>query len=157
MADRGLTISRLLLRSSRRAVCPAFRALALAHQFDELLRSGAVSDSVELARLAKVTQPRITQVMSLLYLAPDIQEELLFLPLVMKGRDPINERQLRGMCRRGLLEFSAKNVGQLGRKHAPLSWLGFRQRTFSKEMSCCGPTRRLSFLRALFTKQLAFK
>jgi hypothetical protein len=74
------------------------RVMALAIQFDDLLRKGIVSDSVELARLAKVTQPRISQVMNLLYLAPDIQEELLFLPLVTQGRDPVNEKQLRRIC-----------------------------------------------------------
>lgn len=74
------------------------RVMALAIQFDDLLRSGTVSDTIELARLAKVTQPRITQVMNLLHLAPDIQEELLFLPLVAQGRDPINERHLRRVC-----------------------------------------------------------
>jgi hypothetical protein len=74
------------------------RVMALAIQFDALLRAGVVSDTVEMARLARVTQPRITQVMNLLYLAPDIQEELLFLPLVTSGRDPINEKQLRRVC-----------------------------------------------------------
>ena len=74
------------------------RVMALAIQFDDLLRSGTVSDTIELARLAKVTQPRITQVMNLLHLAPDIQEELLFLPLVNHGRDPIHEKQLRRVC-----------------------------------------------------------
>jgi hypothetical protein len=44
--------------------------MALAIQFDALLRAGVVSDTVEMARLARVTQPRITQVMNLLYLAP---------------------------------------------------------------------------------------
>jgi hypothetical protein len=74
------------------------RVMALAIQFDDLLRSGTVSDTIELARLAKVTQPRITQVMNLLHLATDIQEELLFLPLVTQGRDPIHEKQLRRVC-----------------------------------------------------------
>jgi hypothetical protein len=74
------------------------RVMALALQFEDLLRSGTVSDTIELARLVKVTQPRITQVMNLLHLAPDIQEELLFLPLVTQGRDPINEKQLRRVC-----------------------------------------------------------
>lgn len=72
--------------------------MALAIQFDGLLRAGVVSDTIELARLAKVTQPRITQVLNLLHLAPDIQEELLFLPLVTQGRDPFNEKQLRRVC-----------------------------------------------------------
>jgi hypothetical protein len=38
---------------------------------------------------------RITQIMNLLQLAPDIQEALLFLPRTAKGRDPIRERHLR--------------------------------------------------------------
>ncbi|MGB4726502.1 MAG: hypothetical protein WBH86_03755 [Thermogutta sp.] len=71
------------------------RVMALAIQFDRLLREGLVRNTTDLARLTHVTQPRITQVMQLLYLAPDIQEELLFLPPVERGRDPITERDLR--------------------------------------------------------------
>ena len=37
----------------------------------------------------------VTQIMNLLHLAPDIQEELLFLPLIERGRDTLLERQLR--------------------------------------------------------------
>jgi hypothetical protein len=33
--------------------------------------------------------------MNLLHLAPDIQEELLFLPLIERGRDALLERHLR--------------------------------------------------------------
>jgi hypothetical protein len=33
--------------------------------------------------------------MNLLHLAPDIQEELLFLPLIERGRDTLLERHLR--------------------------------------------------------------
>ena len=33
--------------------------------------------------------------MNLLFLAPDIQEEILFLPRVTKGRDLVTERALR--------------------------------------------------------------
>jgi hypothetical protein len=71
------------------------KLMALAIRFDGLLRDGVVSDLSELARLARVTQPRMTQIMNLLHLAPDIQEELLFLPLVCSGSDIITERTLR--------------------------------------------------------------
>jgi hypothetical protein len=74
------------------------RVMALAIRFEHLLRAGTVSDTVVLASLAKVTQPRITQVMNMLHLAPTIQEELLFLPHVTHGRDPINEKHLRRAC-----------------------------------------------------------
>jgi hypothetical protein len=71
------------------------KLMALAIRFDGLLRSGVVSDQSELARLAKVTQPRMTQIMNLLHLAPDIQEQILFLPPVTAGKPPIHEKMLR--------------------------------------------------------------
>jgi hypothetical protein len=73
------------------------RLLALAIRFDGLIRQGAVRDYAELARLGGVSRARISQIMDLLNLAPDIQEEILFLPRMQKGRDPITERELRGL------------------------------------------------------------
>ncbi len=55
--------------------------MALAIHFDGLVRSGAVSDYGQLARLGRVSRPRISQIMGLLLLAPDM-EELLALPLI---------------------------------------------------------------------------
>ena len=75
------------------------KLMALAIRFDELLRDGQVADQSELARLAHVTQPRMTQIMNLLHLAPDIQEEILHLPPVVEGCDPITERDLRPIAR----------------------------------------------------------
>lgn len=74
------------------------KLIALALRFDELIRSGRCPTLAELAELTMVTQPRITQVMNLLHLAPDILEELLFLPRVLAGRDPIHEKMLRRVC-----------------------------------------------------------
>ena len=71
------------------------KLMALAIRFRQLLDEGVVYDYTELADLVHVCQPRITQIMNLAYLAPDIQEELLFLPLVTKGRDPIHEPLFR--------------------------------------------------------------
>jgi len=73
------------------------RLMALAIRFERLLDEGVVANQSELARLAHVTQPRMTQIMNLLHLAPDIQEEILFLPEVVEGRDPITERDLRAV------------------------------------------------------------
>jgi hypothetical protein len=47
-----------------------------------------VTDYADLARLGHVTRARVTQIMNLLNLAPDIQEELVFLPKTIRGRDP---------------------------------------------------------------------
>ena len=74
------------------------RLMALAIRFDALLRDGIVADQAELARLGHVTRARLTQIMNLLQLAPDIQEALLFLPETVRGRDPISERDLRSIA-----------------------------------------------------------
>jgi len=71
------------------------RLMALAIKFDGLVRCGEIRDYADLARLGYVTRARITQIMNLLNLAPDIQEEILFLPRTVKGRDPIRERDVR--------------------------------------------------------------
>jgi len=71
------------------------RLMALAIKFDGQIRNGAVTDYASLARLGFVTPARISQIMALLNLAPDIQEEILFLPRTVKGRDPVTERDVR--------------------------------------------------------------
>src|SRR5882762_7041440 len=55
------------------------RLLALAHRCETLLQAGVVKDYATLARLGHVSRARICQIVSLLQLAPDIQEEILFL------------------------------------------------------------------------------
>lgn len=71
------------------------RLMALAIRFDELVRRGEVRDYADLARLGHVTRARVTQIMNLLNLAPDIQEAILFLPPVEQDRDPIKDWQVR--------------------------------------------------------------
>ena len=65
------------------------KLMALALRFDELLRSGEIASYAELARLGQVTRTRVCQIMNLVYLAPDLQEALLFLPRTERGRDRI--------------------------------------------------------------------
>ena len=71
------------------------RLMALAIRMRRMIDAGEVRDYAELARLGHVTRARMTQIMNLLNLAPDIQEEILFLPPIESGRDPIRELQLR--------------------------------------------------------------
>ena len=70
------------------------RLMALAIRFERLLREGAVKSYAELARLGHVTSARVSQVMSLLQLAPDVQEQVLFLPRTQRGHDTIILRDL---------------------------------------------------------------
>ena len=65
------------------------RLMALALRLDELVRTGQVASYSALAALGQVTRARISQIASLLHLAPDIQEALLFLPPTLRGRDSI--------------------------------------------------------------------
>ena len=71
------------------------RLLALAIRMEELIDSGRVGCYADAARLAHVTRARMTQIINLTLLAPDIQEAVLFLDPVTKGRDPVTERDLR--------------------------------------------------------------
>ncbi len=73
------------------------RLMALAMRFDQLIRDGEIADYAEIARLGHVTRARVTQIMNLLHLAPEIQEAILDLPRVEQGHDPITERDLRSI------------------------------------------------------------
>jgi hypothetical protein len=67
------------------------RLLALAIRLEGLIRQEEIRDYAEVARLGRVTRARITQIMKLLDLAPDIQEQILFLA----PTSDLNERTLR--------------------------------------------------------------
>jgi len=73
------------------------RMLALAHRLDELVQSGAVHDHGELARVRQVSPARICQFLTLLHLAPAIQEYLLF--LTAAETIPITDAVLRKIAR----------------------------------------------------------
>ena len=93
------------------------RLMALAIRFDQLIRNGVVADQAELAHLGNVSRARLTQIMNLLQLAPDVQEQIVFLLNVKSGRGPLTERQLRPIA-------------------ATLDWR--TQRRLWKEISCGG-------------------
>ena len=71
------------------------RLMALAIRCHHLIRDGVVADQAELAHFGHITTARMTQIMLLLNLAPDIQEQILFLPRTQQGRDPIKEMDVR--------------------------------------------------------------
>jgi hypothetical protein len=71
------------------------KLMALAIRFEGLIRVGVLRDYAKLARLGHVSRARITQIMNLLQLAPDIQEELLYLPRTQMGRDMLHLSQLQ--------------------------------------------------------------
>ena len=75
------------------------KLVALAIKMETLVRERQVDDYAALASAGSVSRSRMSQIMSLTNLAPEIQEALLFLPNTGRGPDPITERQLRRIAR----------------------------------------------------------
>jgi len=71
------------------------RLMALAIRFEDLVQSGEVDTFAELAELGQVTSARMSQIVNMLNLAPDIQEAILFHPLVSGEREAVSERLVR--------------------------------------------------------------
>jgi ParB-like chromosome segregation protein Spo0J len=77
------------------------RQLALAHALQRRVDDGEFADYADMARALGFTRARITQLMDLLLLAPDIQDEILHLE-VAPGAQPMSERALRDGVLRSL-------------------------------------------------------
>ncbi|MEQ1828946.1 MAG: hypothetical protein ABL921_23490 [Pirellula sp.] len=74
------------------------RYMALAIYYEGLIREGHVHDYAEIATLGHVTRARVTQIMNLRLLAPDIQEHLLALPRIEAGRDVLYLREFQAIA-----------------------------------------------------------
>lgn len=86
------------------------RLMALAIKFQDMVDRGEVRDYADLARLGHVTRARMSQIMNLLLLAPDIQERLLSL----SGEAPISEHQLRTAATNANWVAQRAILGRLG-------------------------------------------
>lgn len=69
--------------------------LALALYIQELVERKDVANYAEFARSRHVSRERLSQVLKLIWLAPDIQVEILYLPPALPGRQPISELSVR--------------------------------------------------------------
>lgn len=74
--------------------------LALAHKIQQAIYERVVRDRAEIARLLGFTRARITHLLDLTLLAPDLQEQILWLDAV-DGFEPVSERVLRTVARGG--------------------------------------------------------
>ncbi len=75
------------------------RLLALAHRCRKLVRDGVIINQSELAHYGQISTTRMSQIMWLDNLAPDIQEQILDLPRTVQGRDAILEREVRPIAK----------------------------------------------------------
>ncbi len=72
--------------------------LALAHKIREAISNGKAQSQADVAGQVGLTRARITQQLDLLRLAPDLQEQILFL-VAIDGAEPLTARQLRPLTR----------------------------------------------------------
>ncbi len=75
-----------------RPVSRAARMLALAHHVERLVEEGSVRSYAEAARQLGVTRARMTQILNLLSLSPQVQEALLL------GDLHLSERRMRALA-----------------------------------------------------------
>jgi hypothetical protein len=85
--------------------------LALAHKIQQAIDRGAVRDRAEVARRLGLTRARVTQLLDLTLLAPDIQERILFSEAV-DGLEPMAERAVRTAVR--VEDWARQRVGLAG-------------------------------------------
>jgi hypothetical protein len=97
-AEKG---ARIFVEGPEPAALPAGRVprvsklMALALSIEARVRAGELENYAHVAELGHVTRARISQIINLVNLAPDIIEEILFLPRIETGRDPILLRDLQ--------------------------------------------------------------
>ena len=68
--------------------------MALAWHVEEQVRSGTLTSYAAAARLGHISRARLSQILSLLNLAPDVQEQVLFLQSPARGRQELALRHL---------------------------------------------------------------
>ncbi len=94
------------------------RLMALALKLDGRLRESADLDRRALAHFGRVSRSRITQILNLLQLAPDIQERLLSLPPIERGREIITESAIRPLTAEYDWQLQRARFEQLLRRRA---------------------------------------
>ena len=90
---KGTTHAESLARSI--GVPRISRLMAIAIHFENIMNAGVATDQLTLANLGNVSRARITQIMNLLNLAPEIQSEILGLTRSKSITSGITERRLR--------------------------------------------------------------
>ena len=89
-----------------------------------------MKDYVDRSRLGRMTRARVTLIMNLLNLAPEMQVEIFFLHVVTEGNDKITERQLRNCWWQKRI---AKGSGGCGRGIHPAEFYNFLLLTTSAQ------------------------
>ena len=84
--EHGATPATETTKASSPRIPRIAQLLALARHIDDLVRSGTVCSYAAAARLGRISRARMSQIVALVHLAPDLQEQLLFLQRPSRGR-----------------------------------------------------------------------
>lgn len=87
--------------------------LAMAHRIRQGILAGEIQDQADAARRLGLTRARLSQILDLTNLAPDLQERILFLE-VINGREPLRERALRVALRTASWEEQRRSGPHIG-------------------------------------------
>ena len=90
-------VAKSTLRSVPPQVPKVTRLLVLGYHFERLVCSGVVRNYAELAQLTGLSKTRVTQIVNLTLIAPDIQAEILNLDKPTGSRILNFERSLRNL------------------------------------------------------------
>lgn len=97
------------------------RMLAFAHKLQEAINNGEYIDRADAARKLGLTRARVSQLLDLLMLAPDIQERILFMERV-DGVEPTSERALRDVVKQLKWQSQVDTWRKISKKHNE-NWL----------------------------------
>jgi hypothetical protein len=89
------------------------RLMALAIKFQDMIDRGEVKDYADLARLGFVTRARVTQIMNLCLLAPDIQEAIL------DADQSLNESTMRRVALSQLWQDQRRTISDINPRRQP--------------------------------------
>lgn len=92
--------------------------LALAHKIQDAIDRGVARDRAEVARRLGLTRARLTQLMDLTLLAPDIQEQILIAESV-DGVEPMSEKRVRVMASKPLWTAQHRLWGDVAAGRGP--------------------------------------
>ena len=98
------------------------QVLALAIHLEDMIRRGEAKDYADLSRLSCLCRERISQIVRLNYLAPDIQVEILYFPPTDKGRFPISETAMRKIANILSWVDQRREWQSIKQKHCPVEW-----------------------------------
>ena len=97
--------------------------LAMAHRIRQGILAGEIQDQADAARRLGLTRARLSQILDLTNLAPDLQEEILFLE-VIDGRESLRERALRVALRTASWDEQRRHGPHVGATAVKLSGMG---------------------------------